>query len=238
MNNFKKGTAALILTSVLASAGGAHAQDGEGPDEFGDEHQLVLATERIFGYVHSSQTQTVAGMDQTVDVDSFSIFSSPLSIATIYSAPRLALDYFVAERFSIGLAASYFRITQDAPDSPNAFEPKYTGFLFAPRVGYVVPVSPVVAFWPRLGFTVMNLELSTTSGTFGTSSSSSTLYALTIEAPLVLTIAPHVFLALAPTLDLGLGGSDEDTTAGVGSTSSIDTKATSFGLQFALGGYF
>jgi hypothetical protein len=229
MINKRTSAAAILLTSVLASAS-AHAQ--ETPVAFGDGHQLVLATERIFGYVYSSQTTTVNGMEQTVEVNSFSLFSTTLN--TVFSAPRLALDYFVTQRFSLGLAASYFRLSQDIPDQTNVFAPTYTGFLFAPRAGYAVPLSPIVSLWPRLGLTIMNLELEAEFGG-ASSSSGATYYAVTIEAPLVLTIAPHVFIGLGPTLDQSVSGSSDNTSQGT--SMSEDVSATNFGFQASLGGY-
>jgi hypothetical protein len=230
-------SATAILLTFLLFGSRVHAQESAG--EFGSANQLVLAAERLFGYVHTSDTSTtVNGSEQTTKVDSFAILSSPLSIATVYSAPRLSLDYFVSNRLSLGLAASFFKVTQEIPGVMDAFEPTYSGFLFAPRAGFGVPLSPLFAVWPRFGLTIMHLSLETTSGGVPGGSNDTTVYGLTIEVPFLLTIAPHLFLSFGPTLDLGVGGSSTTSNAAIGPDNSGDRSATSFGLQFSLGGYF
>src|SRR3954452_19185496 len=72
----------------------------------------------------------------------------------------------------------------------------------APRVGYGLPLSPLVAIWPRFGLTIMHLTLETSTDV-GSTSVGTTVYALTVEVPFVLSLAPHLFLAFGPTLDLG-----------------------------------
>jgi hypothetical protein len=101
--------------------------------------------------------------------------------------------------------------------------------LIAPRLGYAAALGPKVVMWPRVGFTVVKLSIDDAGDTF-----SDTAYALTVEVPLVFIVAPHVFLSVAPTLDVGLGGSVSSASASM----SQDQTVTSFGLQAALGAFF
>jgi hypothetical protein len=131
----------------------------------------------------------------------------------------------VVEHLSLGGSVGFFTFSQSSAGSNGV-----TGFLFAPRVGYAIPLSPVVSFWPRVGLTYITL-----SGN-GSGSGSSSLTAVTVEAPFVFA-ARHVYVSVAPTLDLGVGGSSSSND-GIGGTTSLSQKETDYGVQCALGGYF
>jgi hypothetical protein len=51
-----------------------------------------------------------------------------------------------------------------------------------------------------------------------------------LEVPLVIVLGPHVALLAGPTLDLGVGGSEE--MAGT----ALDIKETDIGVQFGIAG--
>jgi hypothetical protein len=86
--------------------------------------------------------------------------------------------------------------------------------------------SDSAGIWPRGGITYLGSSSENDAGTFETSVS---LLALTIEAPLVLTPAPHAAILLGPTLDLGLSGTQEVTTGGA--SAEADVKGTDWGVQ-------
>jgi hypothetical protein len=195
---------------------------------FGAAGQVVLSTERLFGYVHSSQTHKVAGVDQTETIDSFALLGDPFSIPTLYSSPRLALDYFMIDRLSVGASATYFHISDDVPGSTSSVT--FSGFLVAPRLGYALPLASAVSVWPRVGVTFTKFSIETS----GVPSQDRTAFALTLEAPFVFTVTSHVFLSLAPTFDLGLAGSVPNTA----SSGTTDQTVTNFGIEAALGAFF
>lgn len=58
------------------------------------------------------------------------------------------------------------------------------------------------------------------------------IYAVTVEAPLVILMAPHAAAAVGPTLDWGVGG--DVSSSGVGSQPRLERKYTDFGVQVGL----
>jgi hypothetical protein len=224
------GAFVVIVMSLLA---GGRARAQEGAAYFGEGHNVVVSAERLFGYVHSSEKLTANGTDQTTSSDNFSLLANPLSFLAVYSTPRLAIDVFVADRFSLGASASFFTVSQSQTGSTTS--PSLTGFMFAPRFGYAVALGPAASLWPRLGFTFAHLSDDSGSGTPGTDQS---LYAFTVELPFVFTIGQHFFLSAMPFLDLGVGGSTSTPTGITGMSMSVDEKLTDVGLTTALGGFF
>ena len=95
--------------------------------------------------------------------------------------------------------------------------------IFAPRVGWSFMFADWVGIWPRGGFTYRS---------FGSGNGSGHVVALTVEAPFTFCFIPHVVFTAGPTLDLGLGGSIDNTTGNV--TTSIDFSSTEIGVQTAL----
>ena len=107
--------------------------------------------------------------------------------------------------------------------------------MLAPRVGYAGRLAPTVWIWPRAGITYVNFSTSPSGGT----SQSASLFAATVELPVVVALAPHALLLIGPTLDLGLSGSTKlDGTAIGGTNTSRDIKETDIGLQASLVLYF
>jgi hypothetical protein len=228
-----KSGSGVIAIGLLVLLGSARAEAQDASASFGDAHQLVLSGERLFGFVHSSRTVSDNGSESST-VTSFSLFSNPASFVSLYSTPRLALDGFVVDRFSLGLAAGFFRISESFSEpgvTITGSSPTITGFSLAPRVGYDVPLGRLVSLWPRVGFTFLHLSSS------GTNGDRTTLYAATIEAPLVIAVVPHFFVSITPSLDIGIGGSSS-IDGGTGGTTSTGTKETDFGIECGLGGFF
>lgn len=175
---------------VLGGGAGARAQEGAFPDRRG----VLLSAERMFGFVHTEQTLTVDGVSQSDSQDSFTLFANPISTLAGHSFPRVGLDFLISPRVTLGGAAGFFHAEQGS-DSVN-------GLLLAPRVGYLAILGPKLQVWPRGGFTFQHR-----SGDSAGISVSSTFYALTVEAPLVILIPPRVGILFGPSFDFGLGGS-------------------------------
>ncbi len=203
----------LIGFAVILSAGRVAAQE----PAFGDAGHLAISADRLFGFVHSKRTQTMAGVTMSESLDSVTLFTNPLGGASGYAWPRIAFDGFVTRGLSIGGSLGYFNFS---PSSGSL-----SGFLVAPRIGYAVRLGPAVSIWPRGGITY--LSVSSESGTGGSTSTVSAV-ALTLEAPLMFQAAPRAFILVGPTVDLGLSGSRSS-----GAT-SIDETITDFGFQTGL----
>ena len=212
---------AMSVTILLMSSLGVRGALGQVEDpSFGKAHQFVLSADRLFGYTHASVTYSSGGVDRTSSSNNISIIGSPFtSLAVSYAAPRLAFDAFVTDGLSLGGSASYFWTStkQAGATSSNSID----GFMIMPRVGYALPIGQGAGIWPRLGFSYVHA-----SGGGSTVS----LYAVTLEAPVVIALGPHVALLAGPTLDLGVGGSEKQNSV------TIDAKETDIGVQFGIAG--
>ncbi len=221
---FACGTVALLVSSS------AWAQT------FGEKGQLAISAERLFGFVHDSSTNTANGVDSTTKTDSFTFLSSTLTPVQLgagngdlggmaYSAPRVAGDYFVIDHLSVGAALGYSHVSFSRPATANTdVSTSGDSWTFAPRAGYSFLFNDIVGIWPRAGFTYR---------TVSSGGDSNHAFALTIEAPFTFTVIPHVVFTAAPTLDIGLSGS-QNFTDNNGRTVSNDFTATEIGIQTAL----
>ena len=204
---------------------------------FGEKGQIAISAERLFGFTYDHASVTINGQDRTGSVTHFSLLSSPVSVNlgdnsvwSGYGSPRVAGDYFVIDRLSLGAALGYahWSLTTQAALGGNENTISGDSFTFAPRVGYLLTFSPIVGFWPRAGFTYR---------TFSADRASGHDLALTLEAPFAFTVIPHVVFWGGPTLDLGLTGS-QNVEQGNGTTNSFDFNATGIGIQTGLVVYF
>ena len=130
-----------------------------------------------------------------------------------------AVDYFVAQNFSVGGQLLIGFESNDAGD--------ITTIGLTPRAGYNVPLSPVASLWPRAGIGYFHTSNSYSgTGIMGTSG-----YRVTLSAfvPVLFQPAPHFFIGGGPFLSTDL----------VSKFQQMDyTKVTDFGLQSTIGGYF
>jgi len=223
---------AFAAAAMLASSS-AWAQD------FGQKGVIAVSAERLFGFTWDSARNTINGQDSTASVTHFSFLSSPVGIGgsggTVgvwggYGSPRVAGDYFVINRLSVGAALGYAHWSATTDSAGPAEEETVTGdsFTIAPRVGYFVTFTEKFGLWPRGGFTYR---------TFSADNSSGHDFALTAEAPFMFTLIPHTAFWAGPTLDLGLTGSQSLQQAN-GTTTSVDFNATALGIQTGMLFYF
>ena len=206
---------------------------------FGEKGQIAISAERLFGFTYDSATETVNGQDTDASVTQFSLLSSPITIGGNgtnavwggYGTPRVAGDYFIIDRLSVGAALGYthWSYTLQLP-GPGGNETTASGdsFTFAPRAGYLFTFNDIVGVWPRGGLTYRSYSADNAGGHN---------IAFTLEAPFVFTVIPHVVFWGGPTLDLGFAGS-QHVEAGNGTTTSIDFNAFEIGLQTGLVVYF
>jgi hypothetical protein len=196
ISNLKRKLGGMLVLAVALDAAEARAQSLEtpgapapeaaaaaaptGPASFGDSGQLVVSSERLFGYSWRHRTNPHDSLT------SFSLLADPIGVGgSGYSWPRLGFDYFVIKAVSVGAAASFFRT--------SGIGQTLTGFELAPRVGYALTVGPWLSAWPRVGFTYLHATAQQFS-------------AVTIEVPLVVAIATHLAVLVAPSADIGVAG--------------------------------
>jgi len=220
-SNLKRTLGGMLTLAVVLSATEARAQSLEkpgappsdaavaaaaapsGPAAFGDAGQLAISSERLFGYSWRHRSQGAVHDS----LNSFSLLADPQGDGSSgYSWPRLGFDYFVMRGISLGAAASFFRASGNGPS--------LTGYELAPRIGYAAVIGPWLTAWGRLGFTYLHASGAVTEQ----------FSAITIEVPLVISVAQHIGLVLSPAADIGIGGK-------IGTAS---TKVTDLGITFGL----
>lgn len=202
------GFAALALATSYSSL--ASAQDpARVPSDFGAKGQISLNVDLPFtndapqlGIVHSSQDMG-GGSSTTVTI-----------------AP--ALDYFVAPNVSVGAKIGYQHTSSSAQGSNVSAIT--SGFVFAVRGGFNVPLGPTLSLWPRLSLGYQ----SQTIGDFTYS-----VVPLAIFAPLLWHPTSHFFIGCGPVFITDLSSKAESMGF------SVDgAKQTDIGLQAIVGGYF
>ncbi|MGC4089872.1 MAG: hypothetical protein QM756_18695 [Polyangiaceae bacterium] len=222
----------LLALGLLFGVGSARADDTPRAGTF------ALGVERLFGFVHTSESSDRENVQQTNSNTTVSLLGSGLSrTSVVYSFPRLAFDYFPIDHLSVGGSIAYFHVSgsqtlEAGGVSQETDQGTTSGFIFAPRAGYAFMFSGMLGLWPRAGLTYLTAS---TSGAADVGWSGNR-FAFTLEAPLVIAPVPHVAFLVGPTLDLGVTGSSE---VRIGNTTtSVDTTATEFGVQAAISTYF
>jgi hypothetical protein len=223
--------AALLLVTPAAWA-----------QEFAKQGQLAVSAERLFGVVLSSESSDQDGVTTTEKWTTFHLLGNPTSaVTTTYSWPRLAVDYFLIDGFTLGGSVAYITASQsltqeEGNETREQDAGTVSGFLLSPRAGYVFMFHDVLGIWPRLGITYLSL---TAEDEDGEVVDEFDRQALLIEALFVAAPFENLAFTLGPTLDIGLSGSREvpDFDTGQG-TVKEDIKATDIGVHAGLVGYF
>ncbi len=157
---------AFAAAALLASSS-AWAQT------FGEKGQIAISAERLFGFTYDSARITQNGQDSTGSVTHFSLLSSPVTVGADgnngvwagYGSPRVAGDYFLINRLSLGAALGYAHWSRTT-QAFGGTETTTTGdsFTFAPRVGYLLTFNDIIGFWPRAGFTYRTFSSANKAG--------------------------------------------------------------------------
>ncbi len=202
---------------------------------FGDMGHVVISAERMFGVGFTWDSVDVGADDNaTLSTFNLSVLSNPLGTTTnTYSFPRMGFDFFIAENLSIGAALGFAYTSFDEDDELQGFAlgDSITTFLAAPRVGYAFMFADGIGIWPRVGVTWL---WASTSG--NGADLTANRFALTFEAPFVISPTDNVAFLIGPKFDLGLSGSN--TIEAGGAETETDIKATELGIQVGLLTYF
>jgi hypothetical protein len=240
---------------VTLTAAGAWAQAA--PGGFGTQGQLVIGAERLFGFVSTTETTELEQPDGTekvtLSVSRFSLLglNGPnigaqyvgSSVASVFSSPRVGIDYFVIDKLSVGgslvfITESSEEETEDPGDPTVTIDgPSTTAFVFAPRAGYALMFNDNIGFWPRAGFTYYSVSSEIDTGG-GTIEGSENGLALTLEALFMIAPVDHFGFTVGPTLDFGLTGSREIENPPPGGTVEYDRQITALGIQAGLAVWF
>src|SRR3954464_14079705 len=117
----KRTLQSAFATAALLVSSSAFAQT------FGEKGQIAISAERLFGFTYDSARVTQNNQDSKGSVTHFSLLSSPVTVNVGgavwagYGSPRVAGDYFVIDRLSLGAALGYAHWSRTTePAGPGA----------------------------------------------------------------------------------------------------------------------
>ncbi len=156
------------------------------------------------------QGQIAVSSDSSLSISHTSVSGESASKTEIVLLP--AIDYFVVHNLSIGgfVGLDYVKV---GDGHSNKFE-------IGPRVGYNLPLSKRISFWPKLGFSYTH---SSSSDLAGGDTASGNHIALNLFAPFMFHPVTHFFVGFGPALDTDLSG---------------DAKQTVVAARLTIGGWF
>jgi hypothetical protein len=258
----------LLGLALAGAAVPAYAQNKV--DNIGNGGGIVISGERLAGVYHTTTTEKIedervtGGTPVTTEVETetsvttLAIFGhNPSAPAEL---PRLALDYFVVDGFSIGGSFIFARnaIEIDGEQRVSAGGVSQSAdingrvtlqaIVFHPRIGYAVAFNEYIGIWPRAGFSYTHLERAeeTTvpdpiSGVEEDVEETTTITFthLTLEGLLFVSPFPNFAFIGGPFADIGLGGGTEfDSNQPNVDVPDGDTKLSAFGFIVGIAGYF
>ena len=245
----------LGVSGVLAAA--PHEAAAQEANGLGEKGELIVTVDRmmpLFSYTNESITTSQNGQDTKVSDSSTSIallFGREPSLAiNPHTVPRLAIDYAVINHLTIGgsvvvgLGLGGSHKTEIGNNTQKTDSPKITVFGFAPRVGYVIPLSHTFGFWPRAGFAFYSLSAKQdntgNNGNITTTTNSDSLWSLDLDPQFVWVPLQHFFAHFGPLLNIPFAGSRsvETVNGGTTNTTKNDLSIFHFGLSAGLGGWF
>lgn len=174
----KKCLMLVALVGALGSSVSEAAAQHMRPYEF-DETQVALSVERFMGLDYTDMD----GVDS--DVKGRLFLNEDVSVPT--NLARFGVDVFV-ERFSVGLAAG---VTTEESG------------IIAPRVGYMLGITPTVGLWMR-------------AGGFYAATPAAKYYGFTGEALLSWFPYAHLAVHFGPTVDVAFADKDNPDYTSVG----------------------
>lgn len=250
-----------VLVLAAAAATSAQALGEEAPARrFGDRRQLIITADRLMPILsYTTQSITANGGDTTTTTtDSGASFAFMVGrepgLGTIHTVPRIAADFTFFRRMTFGLSFTLaFGLEgshteeREAKGSPattreNAI-PGATLLGFAPRAGYIIPLSDKLAFWPRAGiaFYSMKSQREQTSNLGVTSSATvtDTLFSFDLDAQLAWTPLRQVIVHAGPLANLPLSGAHSTAFAQGAELKdrSDDLTVFHFGVSVGLGAW-
>ena len=234
-----------ILASTAAVSSESLAQSGT---HFGDRGQLILSADRlvpVFSYDRRATDVSVGGVRTETSVSNSSISLLWGNGLNPHTVPRVAFDYTVIRGLTVGGSAVVALGVGGSTEvrrngvSVNNDSPSTTLFGFAPRVGYILPITDAFAFWPRGGFAFYHV--SQKFPTDNDRTQSETLFSLDLDPQFVVTPVPHFGFHFGPLVNLPFpAGSAKTETRQGGTTVSVsnDLWVFHFGISAGVLGYF
>jgi hypothetical protein len=200
----------------MALTAPALAQDRDGDGD--RDGRVVVTRERVDSDVRASSAsgrfglagQKAVSSDAGLSISNTSVSGVDGSITTLILRP--AVDWFIADSLSLGGFVGVEYVS--APSGSSSV------ISIGPRIGYNLPVSDRLSFWPKLGFSLANTDVETDG--LDDDEESNTSVQLNLFAPLMFHPVQHFFLGFGPALDQDLSG---------------DAKATTIAARLTIGGW-
>ena len=221
-----------VATSAIATTATATTDAATIPQE----DVVHLSSERLFGFNYWSVSQKTNGVDEGSESGfGLSLLAGPTSPnavpAAAHHVPRLGVDVRVFQQLTVGVALGYFHGESKSTDTKGVSKggPNLGFLIFAPRVGYMIPLGPKFILWPRAGITYYGYSEARTDEKGAKQSTSTSGVAGTLEAVAVFRPIPHWGFFATLSADVGLAGSVTNDPA-PSNPKDVGLKATSIGI--------
>jgi hypothetical protein len=255
----------IAVGASLAALTAAPAALAQGKGEFGQQGQFILSADRLvplLSFDNVSQDALTGAGNPAVKSITNTQSSTSLSILyggmanpgeQFFTAPRVGFDYVLIPNVTIGgsiialfsLGGSNKTetdLTNGQTQTTSTDNNSVTGFGFAPRGGYILPLSDMFALWLRGGlsyYIASNSQPNNNNNSSGPTTAVNQL-SLDLEPQLVLTAIPHVGFTAGLDADIPLTGGIKvsGTQGGVSQSISGHSGIFYFGAVLGMIAYF
>lgn len=219
----RSGIVAVLIAAAAVVLPSSALADGP---TFGRRGQLVISDDQSFGLIGASGALAPAtpGSTSMASAQYATVSDGGGTGGAFVVAP--ALDFLVIDGLSLG-GSLLFGVLSPAHGSGQGVSE--TLFGIAPRIGYNIPITSVVSFWPKAYF-----GYTTATASSGNQSASTNQTAVGLYAPFMFHLVPHFFLGLGPNVSTQI--SNNESPAGGGSNISEPT-VTQLGFEVTIGGW-
>jgi hypothetical protein len=211
----------IAVGTVAASSLMASASSAQTTGNFGQKGEFIFSADRlfdIFAYGNNrSHPDNTTNQDTVVQGTSIGLFGGTSANAfgtiirgygTVYNIPRLGFDYTIIDNLTLGGdVLLYFALGGGIHQDPNPTSQDLpSGSLFGvfPRVGYIININDLIAFWLRGGVHFWNAQANQAGGQ---GSANAHAFGIDLDPSIVITPVQHFGFFAGPALDWGfLGG--------------------------------
>jgi hypothetical protein len=138
----KRCVSALAFVAAFGALSRAEAQ------ELGSKGDAIFGAERVFGVRGEYEYEDNPAPQENTEISTTTISLGFARSRTPYNLPRIAFDYMIINKLSLGGALLYSNMDAEVE---GGGEVGVTDFAFAPRVGFLHMFGNVVGIWPRGG---------------------------------------------------------------------------------------
>jgi hypothetical protein len=193
-----------------ASTASAQAQNGT----FGAPYSWAIVAEDMTGYFSEHRTYRAQPpvLPQFPDGPETTVGRSEFSLA-FRDGARVGVHFFILPSLSVGGTIGYeSRSSNDThEDTPGTWthdSPSESSFVFVPKAGYALMLTPAYGFWFRAG---VGHRVDTQVARFGEDKYKDSAWFVTGDILFVAAPIPHLGFYVGPTGDIGfLGWHSED----------------------------